>query len=420
MSLNDRHRLIIIGCGASGMAAAISAAVYEKDILILERNPVPGKKIPATGNGKCNFTNRSVLPGDLRSCSGDPYPFYERFDNTDVIAFFLNLGIPVFEKNGYCYPHSGQASSIRDALVNRLEELQIPVVYDCRVTAISFEDGLFKLKCGQQVYFGELLIVAAGGEAQKCFGTDGSFYYILGKLGHTTVKPLPALAGLTSSYEHLAELAGVRHEANVSLTVDGETVSSEYGEIIFNKSGISGIPVMNASRFAAEALEKGRKVTVSLDFFPEKTAEELADFLYSHFKRSRFPLVKCLTGVLNDKLIGVMLNYCDTAGSFDDRTTDHSELFNRLSSKMKCFTLAVTGTAGFDNAQTTAGGIPLNELDPVTLESLKCKGLYIVGELADVDGKCGGYNLQWAWTSGVIAGAYAGGGEFDKSKLIKT
>ena len=419
MSSENRHRLIIIGCGASGMAAAISAAVYEKDILILERNPVPGKKIPATGNGKCNFTNRNVLPGDLRSGSGNPYPFYERFDNRAVTAFFEDLGVPVFEKNGYCYPHSGQASSIRDALVNRLEELGIAVVYDCRVTAVSYEDGLFRLKCGQIEYFCEKLIVAAGGEAQKCFGTDGSFYYILGKLGHSTVKPLPALVGLTSSYGHLAVLAGVRHEAQVSLLVDGDTVASEYGEIIFNKSGISGIPVMNQSRFAAEAIEKGQKISISLDFFPDKGLNELADFLCGHFKSSTLPLERCLTGVLNDKLIGVILADCRVKGAFSDRSTDLSGIFNMLASRMKCFTLPVTGTAGFDNAQTTAGGIPLNELDDVTLESLKCKGLYIVGELADVDGKCGGYNLQWAWTSGVIAGAYAGGGEFDKSKLIK-
>ncbi len=420
MSKDNRHRLIIIGCGASGMAAAISASVYEKDILILERNPVPGKKIPATGNGKCNFTNENVSAQDFRSNSGNPFDYYNRFNNRDVIDFFENLGVPVFSKNGYCYPHSAQAASVRDALVNRLEETGIPIIYDCRVTAITKENEGFKLKCGQDYYFCDKLIIAAGGEAQKCFGTDGSFYYILEKLGHSIIKQRPALVGLTSSYESLKDLSGVRHEANVKLLIDNAVSSQEYGEIIFNKGGISGIPVMNASRFAVEALDKGQNVSVALDFFPETNKEKLSCYLAHQFSSRKLPVCRCLTGVLNDKLISVILKDCGVPLEFSDRNVENSSIFEKIADRMKNFILQIMGTAGFDNAQTTSGGIPLYELDKTTLESKKCAGLYVVGELADVDGKCGGYNLQWAWTSGVIAGAYAGGGEFDKSKLIKT
>ncbi len=419
MSDTNRHKLIIIGCGASGMAAAISAAVYEKDILILERNPVPGKKIPATGNGKCNFTNENMSGSDLHSSSGDAFSFYQRFDNADVLGFFKTLGVPAFIKNGYCYPHSNQAASIRDALINRLEELRIPVKYDCRVKTVEKTGSGFKLRCGAEEYFCDRLIIAAGGQASPCFGTDGSFYYICGKLGHTVIEPLPALTGLTSDTAFLKEIAGVRHEANVRLLVDRDTVSEEYGEIIFNKTGISGIPVMNASGAAARALSGGKAVGISLDLFPDMSEEELAGFLKVHFDRSSLSLTRCLTGVLNDKLTSVILKECGVSADYRDRGKDNTGLFFRIAGRMKDFKLLITGTTGFENAQTTAGGIPLNELDGKTLESLKCSGLYIVGELADVDGRCGGYNLQWAWTSGVIAGAYAGGGEFDKTKLIK-
>ncbi|MBO4558912.1 MAG: aminoacetone oxidase family FAD-binding enzyme [Lachnospiraceae bacterium] len=418
MSDTNRHKLIIIGCGASGMAAAISAAVYEKDILILERNPVPGKKIPATGNGKCNFTNLQVSENELRSSSGDAFSFYKRFDNSDVLGFFKKLGVPAFIKNGYCYPHSNQASSIRDALVNRLDELGIRTVYDCRAKTVEKTDNGFKLKCGTEEYFCERLIIAAGGQASPCFGTDGSFYYICRKLGHTVVEPLPALTGLTSGAAFLKDIAGVRHEANVSLLVDSKVISAEYGEIIFNKSGISGIPVMNASAAAARAINDKKPVSISLDFFPDITGDELSGFLKNHFDNSSLRLDKCLTGVLNDKLTAVILRECGIPADHSDRSGDNTGLFDRLAGVMKHFGVQITGTAGFENAQTTAGGIPLSELDGTTLESLICPGLYIVGELADVDGRCGGYNLQWAWTSGVIAGAYAGGGEFDKTKLI--
>jgi predicted Rossmann fold flavoprotein len=418
MTASNRHKLIIIGCGASGMAAAISASVYEKDILILERNPVAGKKITATGNGKCNFTNEQVSMQDLRSGSGNAFPIYRHFDNRDALDFFESLGIPPFNRNGYYYPFSNQAASVRDAFVNRLEELKIPVVYDCRVRSVEKKSGMFRLMCQDTEYTCERLIIAAGGQAQSCFGTDGSFYYICRKLGHSVVEPIPALVGLTSDAPYLKQLAGVRHEATVTLNIDKRTHSREYGEIIFNKAGISGIPVMNASAPALRAMAEGHEIKLSLDFFRDISTDRLTCFLCRHFERSRLSLVRCLTGVLNDKMIGVILKECGVSGEYNDRRNDNYKMFEKLARKMKNFIIPITGSAGFENAQTTSGGIPLYELDADSLESKLCPGLYITGELVDVDGRCGGYNLQWAWTSGVIAGAYAGGGKFDKTKLI--
>ena len=419
MSDTNRHKLIIIGCGASGMAAAISAAVYEKDILILERNPVPGKKIPATGNGKCNFTNLNIEQGFLRSSSGDPFSFCSRFDSSDTLRFFERLGIPAYIRNGYCYPASGQAASVRDALYLRITELGIHVEFDTRVTAITKNDSGFVLAAGQKTYFCEKLIIAAGGEASPCFGTDGSFYYICKKLGHSVIQPLPALVGLILSHNRIKELTGVRQEARISLRADDKELYTEAGEIIFNKTGISGIPVMNSARFAAYALNDGQTVSLSIDFFPDMSSEQLKAIVFDRYMRGSSDIFKSLTGVLNDKLIAVILERCGVNTDFSSRGSDAEAVFGRIVSEMKSFILTVSGTAGFENAQTTAGGIPLSELNPETMESTVCPGLYIVGELADVDGICGGYNLQWAWATGVIAGACAGGGRFDKSKFFE-
>ncbi len=409
-------KLIIIGCGAAGAAAALSASVYCKDILILERNSVPAKKLAATGNGKCNFTNLRLENDDLRSDSGDPFIYINRFSNHDVIKWFANLGIPAFEKNGYCYPRSKQASSVRDVLASSIEELGIEVRYDTRVTMVEKKDGTFFLKTAEGYYTCEKLVIAAGGQAQSCFGTDGSLYYICGKLGHGCIAPRPALCGLKTGDGDISMLNGVRQESLISLCRPdtGETLFSEYGEIIFSKTGISGIPVMNCSRYFS-----GSAATLRLDFYPEMSLEDLTSFLYDNYERRTTDIAKCLTGVLNDSLISFILKKCGLKSDHNKRGQEDREIFSRIAGMMKEMTFAITDTSGFANAQTTAGGIPLSELDPVTLESLKCPGLYICGELADVDGKCGGYNLQWAWSSGVIAGAYGGGGEFDKNKFLK-
>lgn len=416
----EYHDLIIIGCGASGMTAAISASVYTDNILILERNDVPGKKIPATGNGKCNFTNLNFAPEDLRGRdSAAAYSVYKMFNCKDAVAYFKHLGIPAYIRNGYCYPYSNQAASVRDALVNKLEDLGIEVKYNTRVTAVSYENGVYTLKTKELEYRCNRLIMATGGQAQHCFGTDGSMYYICGKLGHSVVAPLPALVGLTTSYENINMLQGVRHEANITLRINGRDRYTEYGEVVFSKNGISGIPVMNASRYAAEAFENGCECELAFDFFKDYTLGELEALLKGHYRNSNLTVEKSLTGVLNSKLISLILVLAKVSPEYTGRDEFSKKAFHKIAELMKNLTIPVNGTTGFENAQCTAGGIPLDEIDPKTLESLICPGLYMTGELLDVDGKCGGYNLQWAWTTGAIAGAYAGGGCFDKNKFLK-
>lgn len=417
MSKDNYHKIIVIGCGAAGMMAAIWAAQYEKDIIILERNDVAGKKLPATGNGKCNFTNLNVSPNDFYSNnSSEAFSIYERFNNFDTIRLFENIGIPGIERNGYCYPHSGNAASVRDALLRQLRKLNIPIIYHFRVANIEYSDKIYtSTSKNKEKYTSSKLIIAAGGQAQGCFGTDGSMYYYLKKLGHSIVPPHPALVGLKLQSDSLNELAGVRHECNVTVTAL-EKAYSEYGEIIFSKNGVSGIPVMNLSRFATDETVLNCTPGISLDFFADRSQHELSQYVLRLIHDSTGTVSEVLGGLLNIKLIDVILkslkiSTTESASSLDERFADV------FADRAKNFRFEVTGSYGFENAQVTAGGVLLNEINPETLESRICPGMYLAGEIIDVDARCGGYNLQWAWSSGAIAGSYCGGGCFDKNKL---
>lgn len=417
MSKDHIYNIAVIGCGAAGMMAAISAAQYEKDIVILERNDVAGKKIPATGNGKCNFTNLNITNGDFYGNDTDTaFKVYEKFNNYDTVSFFESIGILKTDKNGYCYPHSQTAASVRDALVRKINQLGIPVIFDFRVANISYSDKIYiSTSKNKGNICSRKLIVAAGGQAQGCFGTDGSMYYYLKKLGHSIITPVPALSGLKLNSKYLSQLSGVRHDCRVSINTGNKTFTEE-GEVIFSKNGLSGIPVMNMSRFALRALEEGSTATLSLDLFSDMSFEKLVDYLQSIISNSDSPIGEVLSGVLNIKTVNVLLELTDTASSVSADSLDagFAKNFAKLA---KAFTFEIIGSYGFESAQVTSGGVPLRETDSETLESKICDNLYFAGEILDVDAKCGGYNLQWAWSSGAVAGAYCGGGHFDKSKL---
>lgn len=399
------------------MMAAISASMYEKDILILERNDVAGKKIPATGNGKCNYTNLSISEKDYYGEDTETaFSIYEKFDNQDTIRFFNSLGILKSDRNGYCYPYSGLAASVRDALLRRVNELKIPIIYDFRVANIEYSDKIYtSTSKNKESYTSSRLLIAAGGQAQGCFGTDGSMYYYLRKLGHSIITPVPALCGLKLQSDSLNRLSGVRHEAMVTINVSDRTYN-EYGEIIFSKNGISGIPVMNLSRFALVGLENNERAKIHLDLIHDLGETMLAAYITKLIANSSASVSETLQGILNIKLVCELLFALGI-----DKDTPVSALSigfaDRFASLAKNYSFEIIGSYGFENAQVTAGGVPLSEVDHETLESKICPNLFFAGEILDVDAKCGGYNLQWAWSSGAVAGAYSGGGCFDKSKL---
>ena len=314
------------------------------------------------------------------------------------------------ERNGYCYPYGEQARTLRNVLVLKVESLGTEIHYKKKVSNIEKKDKLFYLRCSDnRIYACKKVIITAGGAAQPIFGNDSEIYNILSSLGLKIVKPRPALCGLLSYSKWLKNVEGVRIKCGVSLVVGekSEVRYSERGEIIFNKKGISGIPIMNLSRFAIHEYNNGNNPRVVLDFFPDMKATELKEYLCSVAYSSGTPIGPAFSALINDKLLKLCFNSIEF--DFDIKAVDSDsrtmiKKLGMLADKLKNFEVSISGDAGFENAQTTQGGVSLKEIDERSMECLKYQGMYLAGEVLDVDGMCGGYNLQWAWTTGYLAG----------------
>jgi len=411
------HDKIIIGGGAAGIMAAYSACIVKTnaeenpDVVVLEANEKPGKKITATGNGKCNFTNLYQSPECYRSLDSEKaYRIIESFDHEDTIKLFKSMGILYTERNGYCYPYGEQARTLRDVLVNKAESVGAKFFIGKKVEEIRKEEGRFIVVCNDtSVFYSKKLIICGGGCASPVFGSDGSVLDILKGLGINIKTPQPALCGLLSDYRQLKKLDGVRLKCECSLFSENtrNIIYKERGEIIFNKKGLSGIPIMNMSRFAINELDDGKKTGIILDFFPDMDIKELRDFMCFTSQSSVMPIGTALSTMINDKLLMVMFeellhDYYKPTDSYDIKSL--RKILGNLSGLLKGMKINITGDSGFENAQTTQGGVILKEIDEKTMESYKYPGMYFAGEILDVDGMCGGYNLQWAWTTGYIAG----------------
>lgn len=439
MRSGKNHKVIIVGAGASGMAAAVRLAEGGADVALLEANDIPGKKLLATGNGKCNFTNnfQSI------ECYRGEYPeaamqLAARFDVPYILQFFESLGVPAKQREGYWYPNSEQAASVQEAFAIRLKELHVPIYENTYVKTVSKEkkEGAFvffitalrrdtllpgkpkkdgkksgkpKLSEAYEICFrAEFLVLAAGGCAGNISGADGSGYTLAGHFGHKIIPPVPALVQLRTKDSELAALFGVRVQAKVTLRITDNKKMQEWGErgeILFTANGLSGIPTMQLSRFASRVLwekEPHKKIEIFLDFFPDLSENSLQQTIEKYFAAfpQRTPL-KALIGMLPSKLLAAVLF---RAGLKEDLPLAlQTASVSQIAHTMKYFCLQICGTNEFADAQVTAGGVDLREIEIAAMESKLVKNLYIVGELADIDGTCGGYNLHWAWMSGLAA-----------------
>jgi len=405
------YDVIIAGAGAAGLVAAIAAARKGKSVLIIEKNTKAGKKILATGNGKCNFTNLHQTPECYRSeDSKFAMKVLSNFDLNKTLNFFENLGIFPKERNGYVYPFSEQASSVVSVLLMECERLKVEIAYNEKVKSViqpDFTVVTVRPDNTEAVYYGKKLIIATGGCASPNLGSDGSGYQLAKSFGHSIVKPLPALVSLKSPDKFCKTVSGVRTQAKVTAYASSKPLSQEEGEIIFTDYGISGIPVMQLSRFVSKALDKKEEVFLILDFFKEYTNDELKKLLTVRCSQNpNKTLEEMLIGLFNNKLNYILIKEAKLDPGLKCKRLSKADI-NKLAGQIKNFKIRISDTNSFDFAQVTAGGVSTSEINPDTLESKKKKNLYFAGEIVDVDGTCGGYNLQWAWSSGYIAGSNA-------------
>lgn len=404
-------KIIVVGGGASGLVAGIIATRNGADVLILEHKEKVGKKILATGNGRCNFTNEYMAEDCFRSENRENVStILNKFGTQNTLCFFEELGILPKNRNGYYYPKSNQAAAILDVLIMELKRLKVEMVCNSHVTKIT-KNKRFQVVATTGTYLADAVILATGGKAAASLGSDGSGYDFAKNFHHTLSPVVPALVQLHGNGTFFKQIAGVREDAKVSLYVDDRLLGEDMGEVQFTDYGISGIPVFQISRFAAVALYQKKIPKVQLDFFPEFSKEELTTFFKNRIQQNQEKKAgEFLVGLLNKKLIPILLR----ASGVRERTIMsevEKERLERLVDKCKGFEVEITKTNSFEQAQVCAGGVRLNEINVNTMESLYEEGLYLTGELLDVDGICGGYNLQWAWATGYLAGKNASKGK---------
>lgn len=409
--MNNRNRVLAIaGGGAAGMMAAVSALriLPGKEIAIIEKNQILGRKLAATGNGKCNFSNRDCSPEQYNENAGDLIKkVYRQMPSSGTTDLLEALGIFAREDSeGRLYPYSEQAIAVREAFESEFAVKGADCFLGDPIVMIEKLTDLFLIHLESGAAIGsKKLILATGGKAGSAYGADGSGYAIAKALGHSIVSPLPALVQLTVSDSEFKELKGVRAKGRVTLRESKKMIASEKGEIQFTESGLSGICVFDLSRHCRTGKAQG--LFADIDLFPDFSETALMDKLIARrdFLAGR-TAGEFLEGMLNKKLIRGYLKRWAVDTELPLSALSFAEI-RSLTSVLKSWSVAIAGTKGWNDAQVTAGGVSVSEIDPQTLESKIVKGLYLAGELIDVDGSCGGRNLQWAFSSGFIAGRNA-------------
>ncbi len=396
-------RIGIIGAGASGMAAAITAAhTAQNQILLFERQARVGRKLMATGNGRCNLTNRRAgIQSYHGSRPGFVQPALREFSVDNTLNFFEALGLyTVTEEGGRVYPYSDQANSVVDVLRFALDRKNIELHLGTEITAVKREAEGFLLRAGEQTFLVDRLIVSCGGVAGGKLGGSLSGYQLLRSLGHHCTKLYPSLVQLKTDPTLVRGLKGVRANAALELLLNDTLLATARGEVQFTEYGVSGPAVFDLSR-AASTCEGG---VLRLNLLPDLSTESLLSSLC--IRISRLPRLKCedlLTGILHNRLGRVILKACQIPLEQPITSLNWKQLTAAVE-LCHGLELELRGTMGMEHAQVTAGGICLEEFDPDTLQSRLVPGLYATGEVLDIDGDCGGYNLQWAWSSGQLAG----------------
>ncbi|MDU5960693.1 MAG: NAD(P)/FAD-dependent oxidoreductase [Finegoldia magna] len=390
----------IIGAGASGVFAALILKQNYIDTTVIERNANALKKIYATGNGRCNFTNRNV---SYKNYHGENPKFtisaIKKFDNYDVIEFFNDMGIPEVElENGKIFPKSLQASSIVKQMMCLANHLEVEFIYDSFVDDVRKNGNVFEVKSNGSLCKFDYLIIACGSKAYKKSGSDGNGYILMEKLGHNIVKTHPGIVQLRLNGDSFKKMSGTKFKANAKLVVDDKEVFEFYHDVLFTDYGISGPTILQLSGEAIRAKNKGLDVKIridTVDLDENKLYEHLIYIISLNYYKK---INELLVGLINDNLIEEVLNQANIEYDINVCELSKEEIY-KLAHTLKNLEFSVSGYKDEDSGQITCGGVDTDEINPSTMESKKIKNLYIIGEIMDVDGDCGGYNLQWAFSS---------------------
>ena len=396
--------ITVIGGGASGLIASIYAKTSNTQVILLERNSECGKKILATGNGRCNYWNSDQ---DLKHYNSSTTNLLKKIiteeNKNEITDFFNRIGIIPKIKNGYYYPYSNQAISIKNALFTEAKRVGVKIYNDTYIDKIKKENNKYIITYNKKTIISDAIIIATGSKASPKTGSDGNGYELVKKFSHSIIEPLPALVQLRGEEKYFKDWSGIRSDVKITLYSDNELIKEETGEIQLTDYGISGICTFNLSRFVSRNLKENKKQYVFINFLPFLKENKLAFFEERNNVVRNRTLSEFLEGLLNNKLVKVLLNISnlDQNKTWSDLNYEEKEL---LVTNLTNFKLKITGTNSFDQAQVCSGGVPLTEIKIETMESIYNENLYIVGELLDVDGDCGGYNLSFAWISGMLAG----------------
>lgn len=404
-------RIAVVGGGAAGIVAAIAASYKGADVTIIEKNNRIGKKILATGNGRCNLTNINL---SMANYHGEN-PWFAgsalaKFDVHKTIDFFERLGVAhKVEEEGKVFPVSNQASSVLDVLRYELEKTGVKILCESAVSDIKKEGGGFIITFQSGGEFkADRVILAAGGKAAPSLGSNGSGFTLARKLGHSIVEPFPALVQLKLSATFLKQIQGIKFDGDAEIIVNNKALQKASGEILFTEYGASGPPVLFLSRKVGECLRDRKTAWLKLTLINTCSREQLERYLVNRFSQGpEKDLVFSFVGYINKRLIPLMLKEAGIEDIKKAAGLVTAREQGQILELLQDWRFQITGTTSWPAAQVTAGGVAASEINGQTMESNIISKLYFAGEVIDIDGDCGGYNLQWAWSSGFLAGECA-------------
>jgi predicted Rossmann fold flavoprotein len=390
----DQYSTVVVGGGAAGICAAISASRKGERVIICEKTAQIGKKILASGNGRCNLLNEDMSESNYNSTARSLVkPIFSRIGKKEILDFFKDLGLEVYSREGRIFPVTNQAASVLKVLEMELKRLSIPVEYDFNCSTISFaKEGILVSSGKGQKISCRKVIITGGGQTYPAYGSDGSTYLIAQKLGHSIVKTVPAAVPLVVKDPVCNLLQGQRIQANVRSVIEGRPGNAVEGELLFTKYGLSGTCILDVSEEISIAINRNnlRDAIISVDLIPFMDKGQLKKELEKR-KSHNIPAEEMLIGILPNKVSAALKNIVNND-------------LNSAANSLKDRRFKVAGTRGWNEAEFTSGGISVNEINPATLESKLHRNVYFAGEILDVNGRRGGYNLGWAWASGLLAG----------------